>query len=297
MLTAVRRCAIAAIAGAAILFGLASVASAATCSAWGDVDPAQPGIQYGCVSWTGGEDGGGGGGDDGGGGGGGSNTPSCTFFDLWDEFCSGPRACFLNDPAAIQDLEEAREVTPGLSDKPDEADHLLYTSCRRDANDEEVKTYYWDSEFDEGPTLEERIVAARGALNLPTLRPVFNPPTRTLVNLDTWWWAEGASTGEVVGSEALGLRAIATPRGMTVTAGGQTLQCPVVTQRSDTCAMKFRRAGTYTATVSIAYDIRFEMNGSVIDVPTGAEDLTSITTSGTTTVPVLEVQSIVTQVD
>ncbi|MET0468302.1 MAG: hypothetical protein ABWZ87_06145 [Aeromicrobium sp.] len=264
------------------------------CTAWGDTDPGTDGLQYGCVAWSGGSDGGGG--DGGGGGGGTPTTPQCTFFDIWDDFCQGNRACYMNDPAAIQDIEEAREDTPGLDDKPEDADHLIFTSCKESADAEEIRTYVWDTEF-ETVTILDRIEAARGALVLPTVTAVFNPPTRTLVNLDTWWWAEGAPSGEVVGSSALGMRAIATPRGMTVSAGGQSIDCPLVTEKSDECSMMFRRAGDYQATMTITYDIRFEMGGRVIDVPAGAQDLLTLSTTATADVPVLEVQSIVTEVD
>lgn len=278
--------------GAALWF--APSAHALECAAWGDTDPNTPGLQYGCTSWV--DSGGGDGGDNdsGGGGGGGSTTPSCTYFDIWNDFCSGGRACYINDPAAIQDVEEAREDTPGLADQPEDADHLIFTSCRADADSEEIRRYYWDNEIDQGPTLTERMESARGALNLPAVTPVFNPPNRTLVNLETWWWAQGAPTGEVVGSEALGLRAIASPREMVVTAAGQSVTCPIVNHQSDTCSMTFRRSGDHGATVTLTYDIRFEMNGNEVDIPSGAADLATLTATGSTTVPVREVQSLVT---
>ncbi|SKB02713.1 hypothetical protein [Aeromicrobium choanae] len=295
MLTLVRRMGAMLASAIVALFLLMTPAHAdPVCTAWGDTDPAADGLQYGCVAWSGGSDGGEDGGD--GGGGGTPTTPQCTFFDLWNEFCQGNRACYMNDPAAIQDIEKAREDDPSLKDKPEDAEKLIFTSCKESADAEEVRTYYWDSEF-QMVTILDRIQAARGALNLPTITAEFNPPTRTLVNLDTWWWAEGAPAGEVVGSPALGMRAIASPRGMTVSAGGQTIDCPLVTQKSDECSMMFRRAGNYQATMTITYDIRFEMGGQVIDVPAGAQDLLTISTTATAAVPVLEVQSIVTEVD
>lgn len=123
---------------------------------------------------------------------------------------------------------------------------------------------------------------------------MFNPPTQTLVNLDTWWWAQGASASAIVGSEAIGLVAIAEPRTMTVSAAGQSVTCPVVTSRSDTCQITFRRAGSHTATMQIVYDIRFEMNGSPFSVPAASNDLLTMEASDTVTVPVIEVQCVVT---
>lgn len=292
MLITIRRSAAVFVGLIVVLFGVASPALAApTCTAHGDTDPNTPGLQYGCVEWS--HDDGDDSGPGGGGGGGTPAPPQCTFHGIWDDFCQGTRACYINDPAAIQDVERAREDTPGLADQPEDADHLIFTSCQENEGAEEIRHYYWDNEI-QTVTIVDRIRAARGALVLPTITAVFNPPTRTLVNLDTWWWAEGAPAGEIVGSPALGMRAIAAPRDMTVTAGGQTITCPLVTQRSDDCTMRFRRAGNYPATLTITYDIRFEMGGSVIDVPTGAADLATLTATSSTTVPVLEVQSIVT---
>jgi hypothetical protein len=299
VLRPVARLAAVLIVAATVMAGLTWSATAATCTVAGDTDPATPGIQYGCIEWSndGGEDDGGGS-DDGGGGGGTPAPPQCTFHGIYDDFCIGDRACYKNDPAAIQDIERAREDTPGLADKPEDADRLIFTGCRETPDSEEVRRYYWDTEIETATvSIVDRIRAASGALGLPTITATFNPPTRTLVNLETWWWAQGAPTGEVVGSPALGMRAIASPRGMTVSAGGQSVTCPLVTRMDDTCVMRFRRAGDYTATMTITYDIRFEMGGRIIPVPAGAEDLTTLTTTATTTLPVREVQSIVTEVD
>ena len=293
MLRAAAHLASALVGAVVVIAALASPAVAApVCTVAGDTDPSTPGIQYGCIEWSDDE-------DDGEGSGGGGGTPAppeCSFHGVYDDFCQGRLACYKNDPAAIQDVERAREDTPGLADRPEDADHLVFTACRETPDSDEVRRYVWDSEL-ETVTIVDRIRAAHGALRLPTVTAVFNPPTRTLVNLDTWWWAQGAPAGEVVGSAALGMRAIASPRGMTVNAGGQSISCPVVTQRSDACSMTFRRAGDHSATMTITYDIRFEMGGRVIPVPAGAQDLLTLTTTATTTVPVREVQSIVTAVD
>lgn len=243
---------------------------------------------YGCIQWSEGTPG-----DSGsGGGGGGSTTPSCTYQDLYDDFCMGDRACFMNDPAAIQDLEEIRERGDDISDKPDDADHVIYVGCIG-PDGTEYTDWYWDTEF-ETVSVRDRLVAAFGALTLPDVTPVFNPPSRTLVNLDTWWWAQGASATPVVGSEALGLVAIAEPRSMVVSAAGQSVTCPVVTSRSDVCSMTFRRAGSHPATMRITYDVRFELDGSPFAVPAGNEEFLTIESSDTVTVPVVEVQSLVT---
>lgn len=243
---------------------------------------------YGCIQWSEG-----GGGDSGGGGGGGGNaTPSCTYQDVYDDFCMGDRACFMNDPAVYQDVEEIRDRGDSISDKPDDADHIIYVGCIG-PDGTEYRNWYWDTEF-ETVSVRDRLLAAYGRIVLPDVTPVHNPPTRTLVNLDTWWWAEGASSNPIVGSEALGLVAIAEPREMTVSAAGQSISCPVVTTRSDACSMTFRRSGSHVATMRILYDIRFELDGAPFAVPAGNDELLTMESSDTVTVPVLEVQSLVT---
>ncbi|GAA3548855.1 hypothetical protein AFL01nite_23180 [Aeromicrobium flavum] len=290
------------LAGAALTVGgLAGAADAArTCTAYGDSDPRTPGIQYGCVEWSGDDTSDDDTGSDNGNGNdnGSPAPPQCTFHGIYDDFCIGKRACYKNDPAAVQDVERAREDTPGLADKPADAERLIFTGCRETPDSEEVRRYYWDTELEETTvSVVDRIRAARGALRLPTVTATFNPPTRTLVNIETWWWAQGAPAAEIVGTPALGMRAIASPRGMTVSVAGQSVSCPLVTRMADTCAMQFRRAGDHPATMTLTYDIRFEMGGTVIPVPAGAQDLMTLTTTATTTVPVREVQSIVTDVD
>lgn len=45
--------------------------------------------------------------------------------------------------------------------------------------------------------------------------------------------------------------------------------------------MILRRAGRYTATMSITYDIRFELGGLVIQLPASAADLATLPSTDT----------------
>lgn len=247
-------------------------------------------LEYVCTKWSEGGTGGG----DGGSGGGGGATPSCTFREsIYNDFCMGDRACFMNDPAAIQDIEEIRESGDSISDKPDDADHIVYVGCIG-PDGTEYRNWYWDTEIETVP-VRDRLLAAYGRLVLPNVTSVYNPPNRTLVNLETWFWAQGASATPIVGSEAFGLVAIAEPRSMVVSAAGQSVTCPVVTSRSDVCRMTFRRAGEHTATMRITYDVRFELDGAPFSVPGGNTDLLTMESTDSVTVPVIEVQSLVTE--
>lgn len=238
-------------------------------------------LEYVCYEWSGGSESGG--------GGGGVESPTCTLDERYKDLCIGQDACWWNNPAAVQEPEELEGVP-----KPNEDSHVVYISCLR-PDGSEYDRWYWS---DDVPvvTMEDRMRSAMGALTLPTISATFNPPTRTLVNLDTWWWAEGAPAGEIRGSAALGLVAFATPRGMTVDPGDGTgaISCPLTVSHSDACSHTYRRGGDFTATMSIVYDIRFEMGGTVLDSSTIPADLRSITVDDSVTVPVREVQSIVT---
>ena len=227
---------------------------------------------------------------------GGNAEQNCDFTGIWDEFCRGSAPCYSFDPANLQDDDFARENGyPDLPEKPEPDDHLIFVSCKPPGG-ERQDLYYWASQFEEGVSTRDRLLAAYGQLTVPDVTPVFNPPVRTLVNLDTWWWAEGGSSEPIVGTEALGLVAIAEPRSMVVTAAGQTVTCPVVTTKSDACRMVFRRSGTYTATMQIVYTVRFEIGGQPFTVPGGNADLLTMRSSDTVQVPVNEVQSRVTKV-
>ena len=65
----------------------------------------------------------------------------------------------------------------------------------------------------EPPPLVDQAREAFGQLEVPKAKLVFNPTARTLVNLDTWFWAQDLSGEELRGTSAFGLVAVATPTG------------------------------------------------------------------------------------
>lgn len=285
---------VAALVGAVVASGLVvlgSIAPAIACTP-GYVDDGNGNLTYNNCEGQPGDDGSGNGDDSGSGG---NATPPCTFTGIWDEFCRGTAPCYRFDPANLQDEDYARELQPDLPERPTADDHLIFVSCLPPGG-ERQDLYYWASLFEEGVSTRDRLLAAYGQLKLPNVTPVFNPPVRTLVNLDTWWWAEGGSAVPIVGTEALGLVAIADPQSMIVTAAGQTVTCPVVAEKSDTCRMVFRRAGDYPAEMRITYTVRFELGGQPFAIPGGNDDVLSIESTDNVTVPVREVQSRVTGV-
>lgn len=228
------------------------------------------------------------------GGTGGAEEPSCDLTGgLYNDFCQGTSRCFINDPAALQDTADN-----GLSEesKPNPDSYAVYWECER-PDGTTYELYYWN---DDQPTvtIEDRVRSAIGALELPTVEATFNPPGRTLVNLPTWWWAAGAPAGEIRGSEALGLVAIATPRGLSVVPGdgAPSMACPMSVTKSDACSYTYRRAGQYTATMSIVYDLRFEMGGTTLPAGDVPAEFRTMTIDDEVPVTVREVQTRVTGV-
>lgn len=223
------------------------------------------------------------------GGPGGPVAPPCDLEAPYDEFCEGTAACWGNNPAEVQD-PTALEGVP----KPSEDAYVAYKACKR-ADGSTYDEWYWTTEPNPGPTPAQAAQQAFGELATPPFQPSFNPETRTLVNLDTWWWAEGPSTEEIVGTGALGVRAIGTPDRIEVDPGDGTgvFTCDFVTTQSDACSHVYRRASrpTYDARMRLVYAVRFERNGSPMDLPGLPTQLESSWASAS--VDVDEVQTIV----
>jgi hypothetical protein len=127
-----------------------------------------------------------------------------------------------------------------------------------------------------------------------------------LVNLDTWFWAEGLERQVRKGTSALGLVAYATPARLQVDPGDGSgaVNCKWVTTKSDRCAYRYRRsslggsalglngAPAYQATATAFWTLRFELNGVATSVPGAPLEVHRDVTSAP--VVVVEVQSIVT---
>lgn len=182
---------VAALLAAIAVVSTGSSAAAAKCVA-GEMRYVDNKLTYVCTQYDdGGTTPGDGGTTPGGGGtgtGSGPAQPACDLEAPYDELCIGTSACWMNDPAAVQDPSELEGVP-----KPSPDSHVVYVSCKG-ADGSIDDEWYWNDDLPT-VTLEDRVIAALGALDLPTIQASFNPETRTLVNLPTWWWAQHRARG------------------------------------------------------------------------------------------------------
>lgn len=216
-------------------------------------------------------------------GGGGSNgVPACEI-EPGDNACYEGESCLINDPAKA-DLEL---IADDLGPKPGDDYHPAFRACG-------TGDYLWYWSDDGGPSLEELALEAYGNLPFPTFTAAFNPPGRTLVNLETWWWADDASTAPLTAS-AGSVTVTAEPNRMQVDPGDGSapVVCNFITSKSDECVHVYRKArsGGYTARIRLVWNVSFTDD----DSPITLEGLPTTFTSPwqATNVPVREVQTVV----
>lgn len=146
------------------------------------------------------------------------------------------------------------------------------------------------------------IDAALASLELPTPTIATSPATDLLVGLDTWLWIDTAWTGTGATAQvgATAATVTATPVAVHWDLGdGTTLTCegPGTPYRPDatpTCAHTYRHRstvddpnGTFTVTATVDWQAGYTTTLG------GAGDLGALTTTATTTVRVLEAQSVI----
>jgi hypothetical protein len=255
-----------------------------------------------CPSSTPGEDG-----DDGGGSGGGG--PSCYLgraqaFDYDVAFCRGDLSCYQYVPTLTYPEPADWPAKPAGTDE-----NAIYSSeaCFTQPPDESLVSYDYVWTVPDEPTLEQQADEAYGNLRAPGFTLAFNPPTRAVVSLPTWFWADGAPAIPLRGSSAAGLVAVATPDHMEVDPGDGTgvQTCDFSVEKSESCASTYNRSSVgqphetssgepaYTARMRLVYRVAFELGGAPMTIPGAPETFTS--TWQDTLVPVAEVESLVTR--
>lgn len=248
-------------------------------------------------------------GDEGDTGGGEEEEPDC-YLDRQDSFnydhayCDGELSCYIYSPPPSAEDEEDWPERP--ADVPDDWVYVN-RACFTQPPEEslEVNEYDWIEPPEPAePSWPDEARQAFGRLVAPTFELAFNPPRQSVVNVDTWYWAEGATAGEITGTSAAGLVAIATPDRFEVDPGdgSDTLSCDFSVAESDTCGHVYVRAsvnGTaavdgvpaYAARGRLVYSVRFELNGEVMEIDGVPTEFT--TDWSETAVPVAEIQSVV----
>lgn len=262
-----------------------------------------------CTGDDGGDGGDEGGGDEGGGDDGGTE-PECYLgredsFDYdWSYCTEDGLSCYVYaPPPTAPNPEDWPEKPPGMSE---DAVYSVLT-CFTQPPEEDVVIYgppEWIEPPEDVINWEQEAVQAFGQLVAPDFDLAFNPPAKSYVTLDTWYWAEGATDGELEGTSAAGLVAIATPERLEVQPGdgSATLTCPFSVTQSDACSYVYEKASVNgTATVDgepayagqarLVYTVRFEFNGEVMEIA-GAPTVFETPWEGTP-IPVAEIQAIV----
>jgi hypothetical protein len=240
------------------------------------------------------------------GGGGGGSTVTCyrgrqASFNYDVSFCSGELSCYrFIPPPTAEDPAAWPERPAGVDPTASYANQACFTQPPEEALVSNEYIWVTPSEQD----IAAQVDVAFGALVAPAFSLGFNPPTRAVVNLPTWFWAAGAGGGAVTGSSAGGLVAVATPDHLEVDPGdgSGSFRCAWAVTASDTCAYTYPRSSAgepavadlgpaYQAQMRLVYTVRFELNGAPFEVAGLPTEFTS--TWQTTPVPVAEIQSLV----
>lgn len=255
---------------------------------------------YSCTTvGDGGQDGGGAGG--GSGGGGSAPEPTCELYGDYT-FCDGERACWQSEGRV--------PYRPPAGPRPSDDAVWMIRQCDLGGplvqGPPSYETFWAEPGEVRPPTLAEQAQSAIGQLDLavPVVRT--SPEGRTVVNVPTWFWVEGTS-GEVTGSSAFGLVAIATARGMEVDPGDGSgaFACPFTTsaeQAEEDCAYAYPRASydgreryegrpAHRVEVRAVWTLRFEVGGRAVEVPGAPTEIPGPASSAV--VRVDEVQTLV----
>ncbi|MCL3818867.1 hypothetical protein [Aeromicrobium wangtongii] len=214
-------------------------------------------------------------------------------------YCKGTRTCFNVAHFTPNEMPEGK--------KPNEDSEARIEYCFETPFTAVVERIYWTDDEEEPPSLLEQAQTAIGQIDLPTPTLAISPPTRTLVNLDTWFWLSGAQR-VATGSSAFGLVAIATFSSLTVDPGDGSgeFHCDslptTAAEAQQSCHHEYRKASTsgsatadgqpaYAASARSVYTLRFEVNGVPTPIPGAPTTLDG--PSATAAVRVIEAQTLV----
>jgi len=230
----------------------------------------------------------------------GSNQPTCNLGGQYT-FCVGTNACYYDDWHAPW------KMPPGP--KPSEDAKPVIRWCLPGGVEmygPPAPTIMWlGGDEPQPPSLAEQAQTAIGQIDLTLPELLTSPNGRSVVNLPTWFWLDGANV-EQVGTSAFGLRAVATVQDLRIGTGdGSSLTCPWVSssaEAEESCSYTYDRASrdgsaswrgkpAYEVTAQATWALRFEMDGVNIVIPGAPATLEG--PSSTAVLRVDEVQSVV----
>jgi len=214
-------------------------------------------------------------------------------------YCIGTDVCYDAD-------HTGPPLEPPEGEKPNEDSEPRVTWCYDGImGPPGVHRIFWSGE-EEIPSTYEQAMQAIGRIVLPTPDIHISPANRSIVNLDTWFWAEGLPPTES-GSSAFGLVAYADFDRLVVDPGDGTgtLSCTATTSAAAQadCHHEYVRSSVrgsarvegrpaFAVSAEAVYALRFEVGGNEVPVPGAPTTLTSPT--ATAALRVDEVQSVVT---
>lgn len=181
------------------------------------------------------------------------------------KWCRGEVACWGNFPSV-----HPEDMWEELADEPRPGpDHVVtFVECEDTPGD-----WRWVVPPEEtGPSLWDLAWTAYGALTAPAFEPAFSPPGRSIVNLDTWYWADGPDADPLSGTGGQ-VTAIAEPSHMQVDPGdgNAALTCDFEVTENERCTHVYTRASVghddgYPVRMRLVYDVRFENNGAPLEL-------------------------------
>jgi hypothetical protein len=214
-------------------------------------------------------------------------------------FCYGSTPCYYKDTVVPYLPPSSPPPTPGA----DWRVRMCFLSGTPGGLP--TGTAEWVGQAPPPPSQLDQSVEATGRIDMPKATLSFNPTVRTLVNLDTWFWAQDLKAEPLRGTGAFGLVAVATPKKLEIRPGdGSVLPCGWVIAKSDGCPHVYQRSSAggpvrapdgraaYQASGTAIWSLHFELGGVRVIIPGARTELRG--PEMTSPVVVAEVQTLVT---
>jgi len=199
--------------------------------------------------------------------------------DDWPLYCDGYALCMFRPP--VEDREAAAELATQL--KPGSPGYVVERFCIDNNGRGGPLSDGWDyfiGGVPPGPGMAARMVEAYGNLAAPAARIGHSPNVDAVVNLDSWFWLDGAPFAEFDGTPAFSVVAVGEPVDITWTygdRGSDVDSCPDNGRpQVKSCAWHVypRSSGSepthaFRVTAVRHYTVRYEMFGLPLVIPPG----------------------------